>query len=107
MIDAPPDGSGLDAAVAATPPDLIVMDITLPGLSGLELAQRLRGSRCSAAIVFLTVHCDANYARAAFASGASGYVVKARMAADLTLALRAAQRGQRFVSPCPELEGVE
>jgi len=66
----------LKAAVARHEPDLIVLDITLPGVSGIELASCLRRSGCSTKIVFLTVHCDTDYAREAFAAGGNGYVVK-------------------------------
>ena len=106
VVGALVDGAKVAATTALEQPDLIVLDITLPGQSGLNLAQRLRAAGCSARIVFLTVHSDADYARAAFAAGASGYVVKSRMASDLVTALRAALLGRRFVSPCPELEGV-
>ena len=106
VVEALSDGTGLAEAVARTAPNLIVLDITLPGPSGLELARRLHDEGCPVRVVFLTVHCDADYARAAFATGALGYVVKSRMASDLVAALRAALLGERFVSPCPELEGV-
>jgi DNA-binding NarL/FixJ family response regulator len=101
-----PDGAGLSRAIEDNQPDAIVLDISLPGASGLDLARQLRDANCSAAIVFLTVHCDADYARAALAAGAIAYVVKSRMATDLIAALRQALGGRRFVSPCPELEGL-
>lgn len=101
-----PDGSGLLDAVARQRPDLIVLDITLPGENGMELASQLRLASCAAKIVFLSVHCDPDYAKAAFAAGASGYVVKSQMASDLIPSLREVMRGGRFISPCPELEGV-
>src|SRR6266576_2663690 len=105
VVEALESGSGLTAAVARHEPDLVVLDITLPGLSGIELASCLRRSGCSTKIVFLTVHCDTDYAREAFAVGANGYVVKARLASDLVPALQAVLAGKRFVSPCVELEG--
>ena len=100
-------GSRLLDAVARQQPDLIVLDITLPGENGMELAARLRLANCPARIVFLTVHSDPDYARAAFASGARGYVIKSQMASDLIPALRKVLSGARFISPCPELEGLE
>jgi DNA-binding NarL/FixJ family response regulator len=105
VVETLESGFGLKAAVARHEPDLIVLDITLPGLCGIELASRLRQSGYSTKIVFLTVHCDTDYAREAFAAGANGYVVKARLASDLVPALQAVLAGQEFVSPCPELEG--
>jgi DNA-binding NarL/FixJ family response regulator len=102
-----PDGTALLDAAESQNPDLIVLDISLPGESGLRLAQRLREAGCKARLVFLTVHCDIDYAQAAFLSGASGYVVKGRLASDLVTALRAVLGGGRFVSPCPELASVQ
>lgn len=105
VVETLESGAGLKAAVARHEPDLIVLDITLPGQSGIELAAGLRRGGCSTKIVFLTVHCDADYAREAFAAGANGFVVKARLASDLVPALRAVLAGQRFLSPCAELKG--
>ena len=102
-----PDGTTLLAVVAQESPDLIVLDIGLPGETGLDLANRLGEAGCKARLVFLTVHCDADYAHAAFVAGASGYVVKGRMASDLVTALQVALQGGRFVSPCPELAHVK
>jgi DNA-binding NarL/FixJ family response regulator len=103
LVEALESGSGLKEAVARHEPDLIVLDITLPGLSGIELASHLRRSGYSTKIVFLTVHCDADYAREAFAAGGNGFVVKARLASDLVPALQAVLAGNKFISPCPEL----
>jgi DNA-binding NarL/FixJ family response regulator len=99
------DGTTLDATIATQNPDLIVLDITLPGDNGLVLARRLHAAECKAHIVFLTVHADPDYARSAFAAGASGYVTKARLATDLVPALTLALEGERFLSPniCTDL----
>jgi DNA-binding NarL/FixJ family response regulator len=101
------DGAGLRDAVRNHQPDIIVLDVTLPPVSGIALASQLRKAGCAAKIVFLTVHSDPDYVRAAFAAGAAGYVVKTRLSLDIVLALRAALRGERFISPSPELEGME
>ena len=100
------DGAGLPAAVLEHQPDIIVLDITLPPVNGIALASQLRSAGCSAEIVFLTVHSDRDYVRAAFGVGAIAYVVKTRLSLDIVPALRAAMRGERFVSPSPELEGM-
>ncbi|MBP7829290.1 MAG: response regulator transcription factor [Kiritimatiellae bacterium] len=99
-------GAALDTAVAQLRPELIVMDITLPGANGIELARRLTARGCPARIVFLTVHADSDFARESFAAGGIGYVVKPRLGSDLLPALRAAQAGRRFLSPCPELAEI-
>ena len=101
------DGAGLRDAVRNHQPDIIVLDITLPAVSGIALASQLRKAGCAAKIVFLTVHSDPDYVRAAFAAGAAAYVVKTRLSLDIVLALRAALRGERFISPSPELEGMK
>jgi len=79
-------------------PDLVVLDISMPGLNGIETAQKLRAARANAKIVFLTVHKDRDYLRSALATGALGYVTKDRLATDLIPAMRAALAGQRFIS---------
>lgn len=79
-------------------PDLLVLDISMPGLNGIEAAQELKAAGNKAKIVFLTVHKDADYLRSALATGALGYVVKDRLATDLVPALRAALAGRRFIS---------
>src|SRR5262245_40038163 len=107
VVDVLDDGRLLPASVTELDPDLIVLDITLPGLNGIEVASLLKKTGASAKIVFLTGHADADYAREAFGVGAKGYVVKPRLASDLIPALKAALSGQRFVSPCPELAEVE
>ena len=100
------DGTGLRDAVRNHQPDIIVLDITLPAVSGIALASQLRKAGCAAKIVFLTVHSDPDYVRAAFAAGAAAYIVKTRLSLDIVPALRTALRGERFISPSPELEGM-
>ena len=100
------DGAGLRGALQEHQPDIIVLDITLPGLSGIALAIQLRDAGVAARIVFLTVHNDPDYVRAALAAGAAAYVVKTRLSLDLLPALEAVIEGRRFISPSPELEGM-
>jgi DNA-binding NarL/FixJ family response regulator len=85
-------------------PDALILDISMPGLSGIETARRLRAAGSRAKIVFLTVHGDPDYVRAGLAAGATGYVVKSRLAADLVPALREALAGRSFLSPSIGLE---
>lgn len=88
----------LDAA-ARLKPDLIVLDISMPGLDGLEAARRLKAAGCRSRLVFLTVHEDADYAVEALALGADAYVVKSRTASDLMQAISDAFISRPFVSP--------
>jgi DNA-binding NarL/FixJ family response regulator len=84
------DGCELLAEAERLHPDVIVLDITMPRLDGIEAARQLRSSHHHARLVFLTVHEDADYARAALDAGGLGYVVKTRLASDLLPAIRAA-----------------
>lgn len=103
VVAALQDGLELAGEANDLKPDLIVLDITLPGIDGVQLAKQLRAEGCRAKVVFLTVHADPDYAWEAFNAGALGYVVKPRLASDLVHALDAALAGKRFVSHCPEL----
>jgi DNA-binding NarL/FixJ family response regulator len=98
------DGRALVEEAARLEPDIVVLDVSMPDLNGIEAAQRLQAAGTRARIVFLTVHDDPDYARAALLAGALGYVVKCRLVSDLPLALREALAGRRFVSPCVPLE---
>jgi DNA-binding NarL/FixJ family response regulator len=92
------DGEAAIAAAAALRPDVIVLDISMPEMSGLEVATRLRLAGSTAEIVFLTVHDDAEFVEAAQAAGGIGYVVKAKLATDLPQAVREAREHRPFVS---------
>jgi DNA-binding NarL/FixJ family response regulator len=100
------DGSAAVGETLRLKPDVVVLDISMPVLNGIEAARQLRTAGCQAKIVFLTVHHDADFARAALEAGAMGYVVKDRLANDLMLALREAMAGRCFVSPCIDLAPV-
>jgi DNA-binding NarL/FixJ family response regulator len=104
VIEKVGDGRASVEAVARLGPDLLVLDIAMPVMNGIEAARQLHASRSPVKIVFLSVHDDPDYVRAALAAGALGYVVKCRLASDLLLALREVWAGRSFVSPCISLE---
>ena len=85
-------------------PDALILDISMPGMTGIEAARRLHASGSGSKVIFLTVHDDPDYVRAGLAAGASGYVIKSRLASDLISALREALAGRPFVSPTIMLE---
>ena len=93
------DGASALTAAKALRPDVIVLDISMPGMSGLEVGAALRLQRSTAAIVFLTVHDDAQLVDAAMQSGGTGYVLKTRLSTDLLRAVQEAHAGRSFVSP--------
>jgi DNA-binding NarL/FixJ family response regulator len=93
------DGKALVEAAERLRPDVIVTDISMPVLNGIEAANQLSESGCKSKVVFLTVHTDPDFIRACLATSALGYVVKPRMATDLLPAIRAALAGRIFVSP--------
>ena len=88
----------LDEA-ARLEPDVIVTDISMPVLNGIEAARKLKARGSRAKIVFLTVHADQDYVRAALGAGAVGYVLKSDLASDLLPCLREAEAASPFVSP--------
>ncbi len=93
------DGPAALEAARTLRPDVIVLDISMPGMTGLEVATRLRKEGSTAALVFLTVHDDEEFILAARAAGGIGYVLKSRLASDLMLAVREAREGRPFLSP--------
>jgi DNA-binding NarL/FixJ family response regulator len=96
--------NGLEAVerAAALQPDLITLDIGLPGLNGMEAARRIRALVPSAKIIFLTLESSPEIVDEAFRQGAWGYVLKPHFARDLPAAVESVMNGKRFAS-----EGVD
>jgi DNA-binding NarL/FixJ family response regulator len=92
------DGVAAVAAAQTLRPTIILMDIGLPALNGLEAARQIRQTAPTAKIVFLTQETDSDVAKEAFNVGACGYVLKQQAGTELLPALAAALRGERFVS---------
>jgi len=93
------DGATLVSEALRLLPDVIVTDITMPVLSGIDAAHRLRESGLSAKIVFLTIHSEEQFMTACMAEGALGYVLKSHMKAHLIPAIQAAFLGQVYICP--------
>jgi DNA-binding NarL/FixJ family response regulator len=93
-------GNGRDAVkeVRRLDPDVLVIDISMPVLDGLQAASQLHRKECRTKVVFLTVHEDQDYVDAAMAAGASGYVTKSRIQSDLVPAIREALIGHTYIS---------
>jgi DNA-binding NarL/FixJ family response regulator len=92
------NGSDAIAAVLALDPDVLVTDISMPGLDGLTATRQLKETNVRAKIIMLTMHEDTEFIEAALAAGASGYVTKARLASDLIPAIQEALLGNIYVS---------
>lgn len=99
IVGAAKEGQAALEAARTLHPDVIVLDISMPVMTGLEIAARLRDAGSTAALVFLTVHDEDDIVSAARAAGGIGYVVKSRLASDLRLAVEEAVAGRLFVSP--------
>jgi DNA-binding NarL/FixJ family response regulator len=93
------DGRALLEAAASLQPDVVVADIEMPHVNGIEATSRLTREQPGIKVVILTMHREEAYARRALASGAAGYVLKVAAPAELVLAIRAALAGKTFVSP--------
>jgi DNA-binding NarL/FixJ family response regulator len=93
--------NGEDAvdAVCRLDPDVLVIDMAMPVMDGLQATERLRGANCRTKIVFLTIREQSDYVAAAFSAGASGYVTKRHLGTDLAAAIREVFRGHTFISP--------
>jgi DNA-binding NarL/FixJ family response regulator len=93
------DGRALLAAAAELKPDVIISDISMPELNGVEALEELKKVNPDVRLVFLTMHHNTAYARRAMDAGALGYVLKHSATEELIMAVRAASMGQTFVSP--------
>ena len=96
------DGEEMLEIARTVQPDVLVVDISMPKVSGIEAARRLRNQNPAIKIVFLTMHQDAALVQQGLAAGALGYVLKVCARTDLVLALQRALQGERFVSPVLE-----
>lgn len=99
LVDVVEDGRALVAAARKLWPDVIVADITMPHLNGLDALSQLKKDNPSVKVVFLTMHKDVAYARRALESGGSGFVLKHSAPAELVDAIRAALDGKTYLTP--------
>jgi CheY-like chemotaxis protein len=96
IVGAVGDGQAALSAARELSPDVIVLDISMHGMNGFEVARRLREAGSTAVLVFLTVHNEHEFIVAARDVGALGYVEKPRLAVDLLHAVREARAGRPF-----------
>jgi|SRR5690242_8294252 len=110
-------GDGLEAlkAIEELKPDVVLLDIAMPGLGGLEVVKRVKSDYPETRVIVLTVHEDQEYADHAIAAGAMGFLPKSAASAELELALRMVAEGEIYLSPgisrhptaSPSTAGVE
>jgi DNA-binding NarL/FixJ family response regulator len=93
------DGRELLTAAKKFQPDVIVADVTMPSLNGIEATAQLRDAGITAKVVILTMHRDVAYARRAMEAGAFGFVLKHAISTELITAIREALRGRTYVTP--------
>lgn len=93
------DGRAMVDAAKALRPDVIVADVSMPELNGIDALETLRHEGLDVPVVFLTMHSQPGYARRALRAGAAGYVLKLAAPEELVQAIRAALDGGTFVSP--------
>ncbi len=93
------DGRALIKATEELRPDVIVVDISMPLLNGIEAVMQIKKANSRPKVVFLTMHSDVTYAIRAFEAGASGFVVKHSAPAELVTAIREALKGRKYVTP--------
>lgn len=99
-------GEALIEGDALLQPDVVVADICMPDMSGLEAAAQMRSRGSRAALVYMSAHRDGDILDAALHAGALGYVAKTFLAEDLVPAVYAALAGRRFVSHCVRADGT-
>jgi DNA-binding NarL/FixJ family response regulator len=104
VVGAVADGRALVAAAQTLKPDVIVLDIAMPLLNGLEAARQLQATSPRPKLIFLTMSLDPDTAAEAWRVGASGYLLKTSAASELTRAIRDALRGLRYVTPTMKRE---
>jgi DNA-binding NarL/FixJ family response regulator len=92
------NGGELVAAVDSLAPDVIVTDISMPGMDGIAAAATILEKDPGARVVFVTIHCDPATVQKAMAAGAMGYVLKVMAGDELVPAIQSVLQGQRYLS---------
>lgn len=101
------DGREVLEQVSSLRPDVVVLDITMPRLGGLETLERLRAEHPATKVILLSVHGDSPFIQSAIALGADGYVLKTGRVAEIVTAIHETTRGGSYFSPAVAREIVE
>lgn len=93
------DGRAMLEAVDKLKPDVVVADVSMPLLNGIEAVRQLKKKNKNIRVVMLTMHLDVTYAASAFEAGASGYVLKHSAPSELITAINSALKGRTYITP--------
>jgi len=93
------NGAAALDAVAALQPDILLLDVSLPDISGFQVAKELSGTNPAVKVIFLTAHADRSYVERAFEMGVKGYLLKGKMWTELPKAIREVLAGGVYRSP--------
>jgi len=99
LVGAVEDGRALLKTAPTLQPDVVLLDIAMPSLNGIEAARQLKKMMPEVKIIFVTMHADPAYVTEGFRAGASGYLLKRSAAAELAQAIQAVLKGQHYVTP--------
>jgi DNA-binding NarL/FixJ family response regulator len=101
------DGREAVDLAATLRPDIALLDVTMPGLNGLEAAARLREASPATRVIILSMHANEAYVRTALKAGAAGYLLKSATAAELQAAIQTVARGETYLSPAVSKQVVK
>lgn len=99
-------GEEVPAVVGETGPDVVLLDVRLPGMSGIDVLRRLRAEHPDVKVIMLTAFAEREYVSAALAAGASGYLLKTAPGEEVVAAIRAVMSGATVLDPSVSLELV-
>ena len=99
LVGTAEDGRTLVEAVEHLQPDLVLLDISMPRLNGIDAARKIKKNHPDMKIIFVTMHADPSYVNEAFKAGASGYLLKRSAAQELVQAIQAVMKGDYYMTP--------
>lgn len=107
LADTVSDGRALIESAKALQPDIVILDISMPLLNGIDAAAQIKKASPHTKLVFVTMHADTEYVRSAFEAGASAYVLKRSAVDELEQAIRAVLAGHSYITPLITRDLVE
>ena len=107
VVGAVPDGRALVVATQELQPDVVIADVSMPVLNGIEAARQIRHTNQHVRIVFFTMHSDVVYASEALQAGGSAYVLKSSAGTEILTAIRQALAGRMYVTPAVNWRSLE